>query len=125
VCGFDVDTGADSGRSFAANDDAGTAADQTLPPPAAAGAALASDVLVSPHHGSAKSNSDAFLDAVSPGAVIVSAGWKNRFKFPHEKVIEKFRRRGYPVFRTDTDGAVFISTDGNELKIRTYLKRNH
>jgi len=90
----------------------------------AAGATLASDVLISPHHGSAKSNSDVFLDAVSPEAVIISNGWKNRFNFPHESVLENYRRRGYRIFRTDTDGAVFITTDGKELKISPFLANN-
>ncbi|MDF1592899.1 MAG: ComEC/Rec2 family competence protein [Desulfobacterales bacterium] len=90
----------------------------------ATGATLAGDVLVSPHHGSAKSNSDVFLDAVSPKVVIVSAGWKNRFHFPHESVLEKYHRRGYRLFRTDTDGAVFITTDGTDLEIRPFLTHN-
>jgi len=87
----------------------------------AAGTTLASDILVSPHHGSAKSSTEVFLDAVSPKTVIISCGWKNRFKFPHEAVLEKYRRRGYRVFRTDTDGAVFIRTNGVDLDIRPFL----
>lgn len=90
----------------------------------AASALLDGDVLVSPHHGSKNSNSDVFLDAVSPEAVIVSCGWKNRFHFPHEAVLEKYRRRGYKVFRTDTNGAVFIRTDGTDLDIRPFLSDN-
>jgi len=90
----------------------------------AAGTVLDGDVLVSPHHGSRHSSSGAFLDAVSPEAVIISCGWKNRFHFPHEPVLEKYRRRGYQIFRTDTDGAVFITTDGKELKIRSFLTHN-
>jgi competence protein ComEC len=89
-----------------------------------AGAALDGDILVSPHHGSRNSSSGAFLDAVSPEAVIVSCGWKNRFHFPHESVLEKYRRRGYRVFRTDTDGAVFIRTNGTDLDIRPFLNNN-
>ncbi|MEW6673364.1 MAG: ComEC/Rec2 family competence protein [Thermodesulfobacteriota bacterium] len=90
----------------------------------AVGSALASDVMVSPHHGSAKSSSDVFLDAVSPQAVIISNGWKNRFNFPHEAVLEKYRRRGYRIFRTDTDGAVFITTDGTGLDLCPFLTDN-
>ena len=90
----------------------------------AAGATLASNILIAPHHGSAKSSSDVFLDAVSPETVIISSGWKNRFNFPHVAVLEKYRRRGYRIFRTDTDGAVFIRTDGTDLDIRPFLTDN-
>jgi len=90
---------------------------------ATAGAALASAVLLAPHHGSAKSSSTPFLDAVSPEVVIFSNGWKNRFKFPHAAVLEKYRRRGCRIFRTDTDGAVLIRTDGKALHVRSYLAK--
>ena len=76
---------------------------------------------MAPHHGSRKSSSDLFLDAVSPEVVIISAGWKNRFKFPHLSVLEKYRQRGYRLFRTDLNGAVTLTTDGKKLNIRPYL----
>ncbi len=70
------------------------------------GGRLRSTVLLSPHHGSRGSNSEEFLDAVSPEAVIVScAGGRGS---PHPEVLERFARRKTAVWRTDRDGAVVV-----------------
>lgn len=70
--------------------------------------ALASDVLVMPHHGSATSSSPAFLDTVAPRLAIVSAGWHNRWGFPKPAVIDRYRARGIRVANTATSGAITI-----------------
>lgn len=70
------------------------------------GGRLRSTVLLSPHHGSRGSNSEAFLDAVSPEAVIVSS--RGGRGSPHPEVLERFARRGIAVWRTDRDGAVVV-----------------
>ncbi|MFC1816650.1 ComEC/Rec2 family competence protein [Thermodesulfobacteriota bacterium] len=85
-----------------------------------AGAELKSTVLMAPHHGSRKSSSDLLLNAVRPAAVIISAGWKNRFRFPHPLILKKYQQRGYRIFRTDTNGAIVITTDGQDLNIKPY-----
>jgi len=84
-------------------------------------AALKSTVLIAPHHGSRKSSSGVFLDKVDPKAVIVSAGWKNRFNFPHPAALARYKRRGYRLYRTDLQGAITLKTDGNDLTIRPFL----
>lgn len=89
---------------------------------AAAGDGLKSTVLIAPHHGSRNSSSDLFLESVKPELVVISAGWKNRFKFPHPSVVEKYRTRRFRVYRTDLDGAVTITSDGRNLAIKTYLE---
>lgn len=88
------------------------------------GTSLDANVLIAPHHGSKSSSSDVFLEAVSPEVVIVSCGWKNRFHFPHEVVLEKYHSLGLDVYRTDMDGAVFITTDGKKLKIQSFLNNS-
>ncbi len=80
---------------------------------------LKSTVLVSPHHGSKTSSTKKFLDAVNPEVVVIPAGWKNRFGFPHPSVIKKYNERGYRIFRTDKHGAVEMTTDGESLLINT------
>jgi competence protein ComEC len=86
----------------------------------AGNAALASDVLKAPHHGSRSSSSRAFLKVVSPKTVVVSAGRANPFGLPHEESLENFKSVGSSVLRTDLDGAIEISTDGAGLESRTY-----
>jgi len=84
---------------------------------------LYSDILLSPHHGSSTSSTDIFLDKVAPGTVIISCGWHNRYGFPHNKVLKRYLKRGIQIFRTDKDGAIFISSDGNDLTIKAFMVR--
>lgn len=81
---------------------------------------LQSDILLSPHHGSANSSTKFFLDKVLPGSVIISCGWHNRYGFPHPEVIKRYQKAGADIFRTDEDGAIFISSDGKKYEIKTY-----
>ncbi len=88
-------------------------------------AGLRSSVLKSPHHGSNGSSSAAFLEAVSPEIVVVSVGAGNRYGLPHAEILDRYRKAGAAVYRTDLDGAVEISSEGNRLKVRTAVpKRN-
>ena len=75
-------------------------------------ATLNSTVLKSPHHGSSSSSGAAFLNAVDPEAVVVSAGMYNAFGHPSPEVVERYRRRGAEVFRTDEGGAVMVRSNG-------------
>jgi competence protein ComEC len=86
--------------------------------------ALESSVLIAPHHGSRSSSTQGFLDHVNPEIVVASAGWMNRFRFPHAEVLERYARRGSRVYRTDLDGAVRLISDGETLKVRPTILRN-
>lgn len=88
----------------------------------AAGEGLRSLVLLSPHHGSATSSSDHFLRSVAPEIVIVSAGWRNRFGFPHSSVMERYQRYNAQVFQTAVHGAVYLVSDGERLAVRPTLR---
>jgi competence protein ComEC len=68
-------------------------------------AALRSDWLLVPHHGSRTSSTAAFLDAVAPTAALVQAGYRNRFGHPAVDVSERYRERGIALIRTDRCGA--------------------
>lgn len=77
------------------------------------GQGLQSRVLVVPHHGSRHSSSPGFIKAVRPHVAVVSAGWRNRFGFPHPDVLDRYGRWGCRLFRTDLHGAVtFCVIDG-------------
>jgi len=67
--------------------------------------ALASSVLVVPHHGSKTSSTPTFLDAVAPRVAVVQAGYRNRFGHPAPLVLARYAERGIPVRRTDGCGA--------------------
>jgi len=83
---------------------------------------LHSDVLVVPHHGSAHSSSAEFIKAVSCRYAIVSAGKVNVFHHPHPSTLQRYKDAGINIFRTDRDGAITLTTDGNNLLINTFIK---
>jgi competence protein ComEC len=87
-----------------------------------AGARLRSTVLIAPHHGSRTSSSRVFLEAVDPEVIVISAGWKNRFHFPHPSVIKRYREIGARIYRTDLHGAIRMVTDGQGLLVEPTLQ---
>jgi competence protein ComEC len=76
-----------------------------------------------PHHGSLTSSTVDFIRALSPRAAIVSVGRSNTFGHPAPEVIDRYRRIGADVFRTDQDGAVSLHTDGYVVDIHTFTGR--
>ena len=86
-----------------------------------AGEDLASNVLLVPHHGSRTSSSKPFLSSVEPDVAVISAGWKNRFRFPHASVLDAYDKIGCRIFRTDQNGAIMLKTDGKHLKVKPFF----
>jgi competence protein ComEC len=86
-----------------------------------AGADLACTVLLVPHHGSRSSSTQSFLATVQPEIAVISAGWKNRFRFPHPTVLQAYQKEGCRILRTDRQGAIQISTDGQRLTVKPFL----
>jgi len=82
---------------------------------------LESDVVLSPHHGSRSSSSQAFVAATSPEHVIHSAGRRNAFGHPHPEVLARWTQAGTRNWRTDSQGAVtvaFPARGGERVRIR-------
>ncbi|QEM68267.1 DNA internalization-related competence protein ComEC/Rec2 [Geobacter sp. FeAm09] len=73
---------------------------------------LASTVLKAGHHGSRFSTSEALLDTVSPSLVLISAGRDNSFGLPARQTLERLNRRGIRTWRTDRDGTIELTSDG-------------
>ncbi len=82
------------------------------------GRLLESDVLMAPHHGSDSSSSPAFLDLVQPEWCIISAGFRNRFGFPHQDVLARLSDRGIQVARTDLHGAIRVIAGRESLTVK-------
>ncbi|MDA1092547.1 MAG: DNA internalization-related competence protein ComEC/Rec2 [Acidobacteria bacterium] len=72
-----------------------------------------------PHHGSAGSSSDGFVDALMPCVAVVSAGRANAFGHPAPEVVQRYRQAGAVVLETARDGAVTMETDGTDIQIWT------
>lgn len=85
-----------------------------------AGAGLASDVLLAPHHGSRRSNGEPFLAATRCREVVLSRG-PGTHAWPSREVLRRLERAGARVWRTDTQGMVSAATDGADLSLVSYL----
>ena len=72
---------------------------------------LASTVLVAPHHGSRGSSSDAFLNAVRPSLVLVSAGYRSRFGHPHAEALARYAAIGARVLNSADAGFMRVRVD--------------
>lgn len=73
------------------------------------------DVLKAGHHGSKYSTSEEFLDEVRPTQAILSVGANNRYGHPAPEVVERLKRRGIQIFRTDEQGTItYICHDMRE-----------
>jgi competence protein ComEC len=77
-----------------------------------------------PHHGSASSSADRFLDALGPSIALVSCGRDNRFGHPAPAVLARYAARHVQVFRTDRDGEIELSTDGSAVEVTTFTGRH-
>ena len=69
------------------------------------------------HHGSKTSNTQAFLDAVSPEIAVISCGTGNTFGHPSEEILERLEEAGVTVYRTDLLGTIVMSSDGSSLTV--------
>ena len=83
---------------------------------------LSAQVLKVPHHGGRTSSSLPFLERVRPTVAVVSAGYRNRFRHPHQETLERYRAMGIELYRTDRHGAVTISTDGHTIDVAPMQK---
>ncbi len=81
---------------------------------------LQADILLAPHHGSKTSGSRAFIAAVNPKIIIVSAGHWGRGRFPDQAHLRRWRRENITVLETAKVGTVTCNTDGKKLEVRTW-----
>ncbi|MBE6848221.1 MAG: MBL fold metallo-hydrolase [Ruminococcus sp.] len=80
------------------------------------------DVLKCAHHGSNSSTCAAFLAAVQPVCVGISAGLHNDYGHPSVKCLQRISQYTDEVYRTDLDGDVLFSSDGSTLKVTVHYQ---
>jgi competence protein ComEC len=78
---------------------------------------LSSDVLITPHHGSASSSTASFVAAVSPSHAIHSAAHGNRYGFPAPAVTARYAAAGSAQWVTGAAGAVRVEARGAALTV--------
>jgi competence protein ComEC len=72
-------------------------------------------LLIVPHHGSSSSSSPGFIDAVQAEVAVATTGKGNRFGFPKEDVIHRYRDSGAQFWSSGNCGGlrIFISDNGS------------
>jgi competence protein ComEC len=75
-----------------------------------------------PHHGSRNSLSEPLYDITRPVYAVITAGRNNSFGHPHIEVTNTLESKGINILRTDRNGAITMTTDGQHLKVQNTLK---
>lgn len=88
------------------------------------GAALASTVLVAPHHGSRSSSTPDFIAAVDPRWVLYPVGYRNRYGFPRPEVSARYRAHGSRALTTAGSGAIELRLGEGGADPRPMLHRH-
>lgn len=76
------------------------------------------DLLKVGHHGSRGASGDPWLTELAPRVAIVSVGAHNRYGHPSAEALDRLRRHGAEVWRTDRDGTITVVTDGHTMTLR-------
>ncbi|MBU3001767.1 DNA internalization-related competence protein ComEC/Rec2 [Paraglaciecola arctica] len=75
---------------------------------------LQSDILLAPHHGSNTSSSSEFIGTVGAEYVIFSQGFMNRWRFPRQEVVNRYKVSAEPrLFSTSQSGQVSFFIESN------------
>lgn len=89
------------------------------------GRALAADVLLVPHHGSAGSSSPEFVTAVSPRVAVFATGYANRFGFPRAQPLARWRAVAGELADTARDGMISIRIDADGAQVTGRWRPDH
>lgn len=84
---------------------------------------LQSRIMLVPHHGGYTSSTPAFLERVKPEFAVISCGRDNPFGLPHPEVLERYRKTGTRLLRTDRHGAVTFRMNGGNISLEQFLPR--
>lgn len=80
------------------------------------------DVVKVAHHGSRTSSIEDFVRAANARYAVVSVGRDSQFGHPHREVVERWRAAGAEVLTTGERGTISFSTDGEDLRVETFVK---
>ena len=86
------------------------------------GDAVKSTIYKVGHHGSSSSTKDFFLDKVDPEVAVISCGRNNPYGHPHWEVLDILQRNNIKIYRTDYNGDIMITTDGDTYNIISQRK---
>ena len=73
-----------------------------------------------PHHGSKTSSTREFIQAIDPEMAVISVGANNSFDHPSDEVMDRLNEEVITALRTDQQGAVEITSNGEFITIKNY-----
>jgi competence protein ComEC len=71
--------------------------------------------LVAPHHGSKTSAIASFVTTVHPQYVLYATGYRNRYHFPHQPVVNAYQQLGTIQLNTVDTGAIHIRFEKGKM----------
>lgn len=80
---------------------------------------LSAEILKVGHHGSTSSTGSTLLSKVKPRVAVISVGAGNTYGHPAEETITKLQSSGVEIYRTDLNGNIVITTDGQSYTVKT------
>ena len=83
---------------------------------------LESNILKVAHHGSKNSNTDIFLDKVSPEYALVSYGIGNKYGHPNDKTIKRLEDRDISIYKTGESGEIDMNIYNDSISFNTFIK---
>lgn len=89
-----------------------------------AGNRVKSDILLSPHHGSRTSSSEAFLKMVAPKVCVISSGEDRFGRFPHPSVLKRLAQMGCESICISSSGAVTVRVEPEGFDIHSFLSKD-
>jgi competence protein ComEC len=68
------------------------------------------------------SSTEAFVAATRPAVAVISVGLDSPHGHPHPSVVARWRASGAQVLTTGERGTITVSTDGEDLRVETFVK---
>ena len=77
------------------------------------------DLMKMGHHGSTTSNSEEFLNKISPKISIITCGVDNSYGHPHQEILDTLNKRNVETYRTDLQGNIIVTSNGEKIEVKT------
>ncbi len=65
-----------------------------------------------------------FLKYVNPEYILIPSGHLNRFSFPHQEVLQRYKEINAKVFNVSAEGAIIVNIDSNKITLYSSRKEH-
>ena len=80
---------------------------------------VSADVIKIGHHGSTSSSSAEFVKKVNPTYAVICVGKDNDYGHPKDTILKRWEKIGAEILRTDNNGSIEITSDGDNISVKT------